>query len=225
MPTSIPTSATDLQPPFRGPGLTDWLGDVALDDFRKRYLHVAPLAQPMTTLSSQALLDWAALDRLLARTPDALVVARGRLLRMPQPRSVIELRGYFEAGIGLALRHTERQLPELAALASSFREIGTPHVQAFVTPAGKHGFGWHYDDEDVFIAQTVGVKDYYFRANTVAADEPARPDMFSRFSAESSPLCTATLVAGDFLYLPARWWHMALCQEDALSISVGVFCP
>jgi ribosomal protein L16 Arg81 hydroxylase len=36
---------------------------------------------------------------------------------------------------------------------------------------------------------------------------------------------TATLVAGDFLYIPSRWWHMALCKEDALSISVGLMPP
>ena len=41
---------------------------------------------------------------------------------------------------------------------------GTPQVQVFATPAGTHGFGWHYDLEDVFIAQTAGMKDYYFRA-------------------------------------------------------------
>jgi ribosomal protein L16 Arg81 hydroxylase len=46
--------------------------------------------------------------------------------------------------------------------------------------------------------------------------------MFARFAAETSALCTATLVPGDFLYLPARWWHMAVCRENALSISVGV---
>lgn len=56
----------------------------------------------------------------------------------------------------------------------------------------------------------------------MAADQPAHPDMFARFPAESSALCTATLVAGDFLHLPSRWWHMAVCREDALSISVGV---
>lgn len=65
-------------------------------------------------------------------------------------------------------------------------------------------------------------KDYDVRANTVAAGQPAHPDVFARFAAETSALCTATLVPGDFLYLPSRWWHMALCREDALSISVGV---
>jgi 50S ribosomal protein L16 3-hydroxylase len=102
---------------------------------------------------------------------------------------------------------------------------GSAHVQLFVTPGRTHGFGWHYDDEDVFILQTVGVKDYYFRANTVAAEVAAHPDAFARFDVETSPLCTARLLAGDFLYLPARWWHMATCERDALSISVGVERP
>jgi hypothetical protein len=31
------------------------------------------------------------------------------------------------------------------------------------------------------------------------------------------------LIAGDWLYVPARWWHVAKCVEDSLSISLGVF--
>ncbi len=33
---------------------------------------------------------------------------------------------------------------------------------------------------------------------------------------------TVRLCAGDWLYLPGRWWHVAKCVEDSLSISVGV---
>jgi ribosomal protein L16 Arg81 hydroxylase len=39
---------------------------------------------------------------------------------------------------------------------------GEVHVQLFVAPAGTHSFGWHYDDEDVYIVQTEGSKDYFF---------------------------------------------------------------
>jgi 50S ribosomal protein L16 3-hydroxylase len=201
---------------------TEWLGAVPLDDFRDRHLRREPIARPSTALGARSLLDWDVLDRVLGSRPDVLVVARGTLLPVRPPRSLSELRGYFAAGVGLCVRHAERHDPELARLAAEFGELGAAQVQLFVTPSGTHGFGWHYDDEDVFIAQTAGIKDYYFRANTVAAGERARPAMFSRFTAERSPMCTATLVAGDFLYLPARWWHMAVCREDALSISVGV---
>jgi ribosomal protein L16 Arg81 hydroxylase len=36
---------------------------------------------------------------------------------------------------------------------------------------------------------------------------------------------SSRLVAGDWLYLPARWWHLVKCVEDSLSISVGVMAP
>jgi 50S ribosomal protein L16 3-hydroxylase len=202
--------------------LTEWLGAISRDEFHARFLRAAPTAQPSTTHAARALLDWDTVDRVLRSAPDVLVVTRGQLLPVPPPRSLDELTGYLAAGIGLCIRHSERHDPGLARVAAAFDELGTAQVQLFVTPAGTHGFSWHYDDEDVFIAQTAGVKDYYFRANTVAADERARPEVFARFTGETSPLCTATLVAGDFLYLPARWWHMAVCREHALSISVGV---
>ena len=35
-------------------------------------------------------------------------------------------------------------------------------------------------------------------------------------------LMQARLIAGDWLYVPRRWWHLVLCAEDSLSISVGV---
>jgi 50S ribosomal protein L16 3-hydroxylase len=202
--------------------LADWLAPVSLDEFCARSLRTAPDARPATARAARALLDWEVLDRVLRTADDVLVVSRGQLLPVPPPRSLAELRGYFAAGIGLCIRHGERRDAALAGVATAFGELGAAQVQLFVTPGGTHGFGWHYDDEDVFIVQTAGVKDYYFRANTVAGDQPARPEMFARFIAETSALCTATLVPGDFLYLPSRWWHMAVCREDALSISVGV---
>jgi ribosomal protein L16 Arg81 hydroxylase len=92
-----------------------------------------------------------------------------------------------------------------------------------VTPAGTETFGWHYDWEDVFIAQTVGSKDYHFRNNTVAQDAAfsTQPD-FSCVRRETSPLFGALLIPGDWLYIPRRWWHLVRSLEDSLSISIGV---
>jgi 50S ribosomal protein L16 3-hydroxylase len=202
--------------------LRDWLGSMPLDAFVADHLQRTPLARPAAAAAATQLLDWPALGRVLARAPDTLVVARGHLLPFPAPRALDEVRAYFRIGVGLCVRHTERCDAVLHELAEAFeRDLGTAQVQLFVTPAGTHGFGWHYDDEDVFIAQTAGVKDYYFRPNTVTS-ERAAPAQFARLAAETSPLHVATLVAGDFLYLPARWWHMAVCHEDSLSISIGV---
>jgi ribosomal protein L16 Arg81 hydroxylase len=198
-----------------------WLG-ASLNEFNARYRGRMPHAQPGTCLSAASYLDWQVLGRVLATHPDTLVVAGGKLLKQPPPQTLDHLNEYLASGVGLCVRNAERHDPGLADVAAAFSSFGRAQVQLFVTPARTHGFGWHYDDEEVFIAQTVGHKHYYFRANTVARDEPARGEVFQRYREERSPLCSSTLLAGDFLYLPSRWWHVAVCEETALSISVGV---
>ena len=39
---------------------------------------------------------------------------------------------------------------------------------------------------------------------------------------ETSPIYTARLEPGDWLYIPSRWWHLVKCVTDSLSISTGV---
>lgn len=207
--------------------LEGWLGAVGLDAFRETHLRRAPLALPATTDRARELLDWDVLQAVLASksTPDVLVVARGELIAVPPPTTIRELGLYLRHGIGLCVRHSERHHPNLARVATDIEATfpgAQAQVQLFVTPASTYGFSWHFDDEDVFIAQTIGKKDYLFRENTVAADETAHPAVFTRFSTEKSPICAAQLHAGDFLYIPSRWWHMAECIEDSLSLSIGV---
>ena len=100
------------------------------------------------------------------------------MLPFPAPRDLDELRAYMRMGIGLAMRHTQKCHPALAAVAAEVGKHvpGEVQVQVFVTPAGTHGFGWHYDAEDVFIAQTVGCKDYYFaRTRSTLTSRSRRP--------------------------------------------------
>ena len=208
--------------------LKQWLAPTPIDTFVAECLGKQPVAMPGTARNAQPLLDWDVLDSILGRCQpaDVLVVARGDLLPIPPPRSLAETRALMRRGVGLVIRRSEQHNEGLAGFAASLaRDLPSKvHVQLFVTPGGTHGFGWHYDHEDVFIAQTAGVKDYYFRDNTVDRHTPEgeQPD-FTLFTRERSPLATARLIAGDFLYLPSRWWHMAKCVEDSLSISAGVF--
>ncbi|MBA3820116.1 MAG: hypothetical protein H0X17_14575 [Deltaproteobacteria bacterium] len=202
--------------------LRTWLGELPFETFQQDYLQRLPIAQPATALAARPLLDWEILEGVIASAQDVLVVAQGKHLGLPPPRDRYELRAYLRGGIGLCIRHSQHCDPGLRRVADAFeRDLGESQVQLFVTPGGTHGFGWHFDDEDVFIAQTAGVKDYYFRDNTVTTGD-AKPALFQQFVDETSPLHTARLVPGDFLYIPARWWHMATCEADALSISVGV---
>ncbi|MGE0872029.1 MAG: cupin domain-containing protein [Kofleriaceae bacterium] len=201
-----------------------WVGPIGLETFFASHLQRAPFARPGAFGDPEQLLSWDLLDAVLQapQRPDVLVVAAGGLLPFPAPASATELRAYLRVGVGICARHCERCHPDLESIANQFeRDLGTAQVQIFATAAATHGFGWHYDDEDVFIVQTAGVKDYYFRENTTATGRAASAQ-FERFCDETSPLHTATLVPGDVLYVPARWWHVARCRETALSISVGV---
>jgi hypothetical protein len=211
--------------------LAEWLAPTTIDTFKAAHLHRSAWAQPASAKLSTVSVDWGVLAQVLAQNgapagsgPDVIVCAKGQRLSYPAPRDLDELRAYLRMGIGLCVRHTQRCHPVLRSIADGFEAVftGGVQVQLFVTPSGTHGFGWHYDAEDVFIAQTIGAKDYFFRANTVEADAPFPPRDFSGYHRESSELQMATLVPGDFLYIPARWWHMAIARADCLSVSVGV---
>jgi 50S ribosomal protein L16 3-hydroxylase len=207
--------------------LDQWLNPMKVSSFARDYLRRQPYATPSSAARAMPIFGWDTLDRLLTRNPpDVLVVGRGKLLELPAPRTLGEALDLLTIGVGLVIRRAEKLDDGVAGLAASVTQHipGDVHVQLIVTPAGTYGFGWHYDDEDVFIVQTEGSKDYFFRDNTVERELPSgtAPD-FTRFGNEASPIGTARLLAGDWLYIPARWWHAAKCIEDSLSISLGIF--
>ncbi|MBV8518761.1 MAG: hypothetical protein JO197_15300 [Acidobacteria bacterium] len=211
------------------PTLAEWLDDESVDAFLARHFQKAPLARPSAAKSAMPLLDWNVVERMLAQRvkPDMLVVRNGRLLD-PAPQTFAELRALFDRGYSLVLRRTERYDASLAELARTFAPQldGDVSIQLYLTPKGFHSFGWHYDCEDVFIAQAMGTKEYFLRANTVnpAPTLDAMPrDM--HFERETSPAVASTLIAGDWLYVPRGWWHVARAHEDAMSISIGILSP
>ena len=207
--------------------LEEWLDPMSVSSFTREYLRRQPHASPSSARRAMPIFGWDTLDRLLTRNPpDVLVVARGKLLELSTPKTLSDALDLLTSGVGLVIRRAEKLDPGVAGLAASITHHipGEVHVQLIVTPAGTYGFGWHYDDEDVFIVQTEGSKDYFFRDNTVERQrQPGIAPDFTRFGNEASPIGTARLLAGDWLYVPARWWHAAKCIENSLSISLGIF--
>lgn len=207
--------------------LAAWLRPTSLDQFKRENLHRRPYARPSAAQGAVPLFTWSVLDRLLAIDckPDVLIIRRNQLLDLTRPHNLIELRAVMSEGIGLVIRRAEKYDADLAGLAHGFsRELPSEvHIQLFVTPGRTYGFGWHYDEEDVFIVQTAGAKDYFFRENTVVPPHAqCDAQAFALFANETSPLASTHLIAGDWLYIPSRWWHVAKCVEDSLSISMGV---
>jgi ribosomal protein L16 Arg81 hydroxylase len=167
------------------------------------------------------------LDDVLKASPaDVLVVARGRYLNGAVPRSLAELQVLFDHGVGIAIRAPERVNTWLRMLAGEFAlELpGEQRLILFATPAQSHGFGWHYDAEDVFVVQTAGDKEYFLRRNTVS-QPPARgfQSDFAEYRDETSPMLACRLLPGDCLYVPKGFWHIAVAHRDSLSLSIGVF--
>ena len=208
--------------------LRSWLGPAMLHAFERAREQRRAYALPRVAPLDPSPLDWTVLDVVLRRepAPDVLVVARNRLLALAAPRSEQEVRALFAQRSGLVVRHAQDTHPRLAALARAFeREFAArAHIQLFVTPGQSHGFGWHYDLDDVIIVQTVGQKDYYFRDNTVG-DIGARPPDFGAIERETSPLLSCRLLPGDVLYLPRGMWHVARACEDSMHISLGLEPP
>ncbi|MBW3541155.1 MAG: cupin domain-containing protein [Planctomycetes bacterium] len=183
--------------------------------------------QPAADLCNLA--DWSTIERSLA-APDAdLMLAReGRRYDGPLPRTLDAARHFFDEGWTLLVRHAERHDERLAQLAEGLsRDFAAPvDVHLYATPAGQQGFGWHYDAEDVFIIETAGEKEYSLRKNTVnpwPLIETLPRDM--KFEREQSPLMQCLLAAGDWLYIPNGWWHVARAKTHAISIAAGVLAP
>jgi ribosomal protein L16 Arg81 hydroxylase len=205
-----------------------WLADTSLADFLQSHYQRAPFVRPGTAADAVPLLDWPAVGRLVEARPDMLLVRDGRLRRESEPATFAEARALFRAGFSIVMRACEEHDDGLRRLADDFESAfqGEVTIQVYATPGGHHSFGWHYDCEDVFIAQTAGTKDYRLRQNTVNPEPTidAMPqDM--HYERETSAAVACTLIAGDWLYIPRGFWHVALASEDALSISIGVLSP
>lgn len=205
--------------------LDRWLDELPLKEFLDTHYQKGPFARPDAGRAFAALAGWDLLGSIVSQrpAPAMMVVRDGRLLRGAEPGARADVDALFAAGCSVVVRRAERHDAALAAgFAADLR--GQASVQLYATPAGHHSFGWHYDAEEVFVLQTIGEKEYYLRRNTV--NPRPRPYALPRdmhYERETSPLMAAKLLAGDWLYIPASYWHKALARQRSLSISIGVF--
>jgi ribosomal protein L16 Arg81 hydroxylase len=201
------------------------LGDMPVAVFIDDYYLRLPLAMPGAAGHLTHLGTWETVEAILARSePDVLVAREGKLKVGPRP-TYDEVRALHASGYTVLIRHAEREHSGLAELAAGFQQdLEAPiNIHLYCTPANQHGFGWHYDAEDVFIVQTQGNKHYSLRKNTIhplPLVETMPRDM--AFERETTPTLECTLLAGDWLYIPAGYWHVARASEDAISLAVGV---
>jgi ribosomal protein L16 Arg81 hydroxylase len=203
------------------------LGDLSpqtfLDDFYLRQ----PFSRPGGARELCDLGGWETVQGILRADGVDLMLARQNELWPGTGRPTFdEVRDLHAQGYTLVIRHAERHDSRLAELAEGFRRdflLAPVNIHVYCTPEDQFGFSWHYDAEDVFILQTQGSKEYSLRKNTVnpwPLEETLPSDM--RYEREIMPVMKCQLDAGDWLYIPAGYWHMGQSREAAISLAVGV---
>ncbi|MCA9163711.1 MAG: hypothetical protein KDA55_04550 [Planctomycetales bacterium] len=213
-------------PPRGIMNLQQLLGDQPASKFVEEHYQRLPFSMTGTARPCCELGTWESLGAILAGdNPDVMVVRRGQQYDGPDPADSDSARRLADDGFTILIRHAERHDARIAELARSFQRSlgGEVNVHMYATPAEQFGFGWHYDAEEVFIVQTTGVKEYSLRKNTVnpwPLEETLPADM--RYEREIMPLMRCRLSAGDWLYIPSGYWHMAAAEESAISLAIGV---
>lgn len=213
-----------------------WLSQLTMGEFVEQYYQKLPYAVQGAAGGVVAQTGWQLLEAILDRSfeddgggeADLMVARHDQLHRSAQVHTLGEAKSVFADGFTIVVRHAERHHTELAALAGDFARAfhGPVDVHLYCTPAASHGFGWHYDAEEVFVVELSGSKEYSLRKNTVhpwPLVETIPRDM--RFDLEQTPLFRCRLTAGDWLYIPNGYWHIARAEEDSFSLAIGVMSP
>jgi ribosomal protein L16 Arg81 hydroxylase len=208
------------------------LGEIPKSTFVEQYYHRLPFSLAGEARSIVDLGSWQVLGQILIQpNVDLMVVRDGQRYAGPDPRTMDEARALNSVGYTILVRHAESHHGRLKELAAAFEDDfhAPANIHIYATPSGRHGFSWHYDAEEVFILQTSGAKEYSLRKNTVnpwPLVETIPADM--RYGREIMPLMRVLLKAGDWLYIPAGYWHMAEARDSedtAISLALGVMSP
>jgi 50S ribosomal protein L16 3-hydroxylase len=209
--------------------LTKLLGKLSVNDFLNEYFFKLPLAISGSAAQYRHLGDWEKMDSLLRSPAIDLLIAGQRLgvFRGNNPTTRTAAYELLQQGYTLGFRHVQDNDDGLFQVAKAFeRDFAAPvDIHLYCTPAGVPGFGWHYDAEEVFVVQTYGSKEWSLRKNTVnpwPIIETLPEDM--AYHREIMPLMRCKLEAGDWLYIPAGYWHSTTTTEDSISLSIGINC-
>jgi len=209
--------------------LKQLLGNISPSTFVAEYYNRLPFSLQGGAKGLCELGDWPLLEKILGDSKaDVLVARQGGQHAAEVPRTSDEAKRLTAEGYTILVRHAERHDERLTEIAQSFAADlgGEVNIHIYSTPGGQHGFGWHYDAEEVFILQTTGRKEYSLRKNTVnpwPLVETIPADM--KYERELMPLMRVMLAAGDWLYIPSGYWHYGSAEQDAISLAVGVMAP
>lgn len=139
--------------------------------------------------------------------------------RLRQP----EFMKHLANGATLILNHAEETHRPLRDLASSIERFFRTSVVVNLYAGWKTdaGFTVHFDDQDTFILQVYGRKNWQVWSPT--RQHPLRPDIEPAPKPSGLPYWEGTLHDGEALFMPRGWWHVAHpMNEPCMHLTVSV---
>ena len=207
-------------------------------DYGRRFVHV-----PGTPGKFSALLPWPVLNEILEQhrlEPPRLRLTREgqsvpperyvsfqtnrRKSGHPIPRlNSTALTRELREGATLVLDNVDELHRPVRRLAESLERVFRVRVQmnSYSGWRTSHGFDLHWDDHDVFILQVAGRKAWKIYGLT--RPFPLGRDAERADKPPTEVLWEGLLQAGDLLYIPRGWWHVATpLDEPTLHLTVGI---
>lgn len=205
---------------------------LSFSNFTDQYLlKENPYAAPDKAFFMKNLASWSLLKEILStQHNDCWLPLEGKLPEEPALNTGIlnihQALSGFQNRRTLLIRHAENAHSVMSFIAKDFQSLfQCPiDIQIYCTPAQQEGFDWHYDLDDVFVIQTCGEKEFRLRRNTTTPRPLDRklPQKDYFIQEPPAPELRCWLKAGDWLYIPAGYWHKARAITDSFHLSVGV---
>ena len=222
--------------------LADVVAPISVETFMAEDYQKKPRLMPGPGERFSGLFDWGDVNDLLKfgalegnairvvkggkdiaqRTYTGMERRGGTVLRAPAPRiKPGRLQTLLREGATLVLNTVSERSLRLNELCRAMeRELHTS-VQMNLYAGWKtdNGFAKHWDDHDVFIIQTQGRKRWEVYDDT--RPKPLRMDgALQRIPKD--PIWKGTLTAGDCLYIPRGFWHVAYpMNEPSMHLTTG----
>ncbi|WP_413293653.1 JmjC domain-containing protein [Bdellovibrio sp. HCB185ZH] len=206
---------------------SNMLSPLSIEDFTQKILFKEPFAAPEKATEIRNIFNWnVATEIIQSRYGKSFFAKNGKVSEEPAPLCMDRFYRGITEGKTLVIPHAENAHSTFAALAHQFTQYypRPVDVELYLTPEGNEGLDWHYDYEDVFVLQSSGVKEFILRKNSFwpkAADRQISQQTLwpqEKFTGE----IRCTLQAGDWLYIPAGYWHKARALTKSYHVSVGL---
>lgn len=117
-------------------------------------------------------------------------------------------------------------VPQVKALLQQFQFLPRWRLDDVMVSYAPEGgtVSQHYDYFDVFLIQGTGQRRWQV-GQRCAPDAPLLPDTPVRILRDFEPMMDVVMEPGDMLYVPARFAHLGVSEQDSMTYSVGFRAP